>query len=91
MNKALRVGTAIVLALAVAGCGKALKEENAQLKEQMTQMTEMNNMLTTEKTSLETQVAEMTAKIAGLETEKTALSEQLAAKIRARPAPKKKG
>ena len=57
MNKVMRVGTAIVLALALTGCGKAAKEENARLTEQVTQLTELNNTLTTEKTSLETQVA----------------------------------
>ncbi len=90
MNKAVKVGAAIVLALAITGCGKELKEQNAKLTEQVTQFTEMNATLTTEKTTLEQQVGELTAKVAGLEAEKASLAEQLAAKTKARPTPKKK-
>lgn len=90
MNKALKVGAAIVVAIALTGCGKALKEENARLTEQVTLMTEQNSSLTGEKGSLEAQVAELSAKVTGLEAENGQLKEQLAAKIKARPGPAKK-
>lgn len=90
MKKATIYATAIVLSLALTGCGKALKEENAQLKEQVTQLTELNNSLTAEKQNLETQLADMTVKVSGLEAEMTTIKEQRDAKMKARPVPGKK-
>lgn len=85
------VVAAMVVAIAVAGCGKEIKEQNLRLTEQVAQFTELNNSLTAKNQALEAQVTEMSAKIQTIQNENILLKEQMAAKIKARPVPKKRG
>ncbi len=72
----------------LAGCGKALEEENARLKEQVAQLTELNGALTSEKQSLDIQIQDLTERVRGLEAQNATISAELAAKQH--PAPSKK-
>jgi predicted nuclease with TOPRIM domain len=97
MRMTTMAGLALLVALALAGCGQDIKKENEQLKAQVAALQKENVALKGEGTSLRADAEAMKKQLAELTKEKTGLEEQvktlqatLAAKPSATPPQKPK-
>jgi predicted nuclease with TOPRIM domain len=89
MRMTTMAGLALLVALALAGCGQDIKKENEQLKAQVAALQKENVALKGEGTSLRADAEAMKKQLAELTKEKTGLA-TLAAKPSATPPQKPK-
>jgi len=70
-------GLALVVAVAVAGCGQEIKQENEQLKAQVATQQKENVVLKGENTALKADVEAVKKQVADLTQEKQTLEEKV--------------
>lgn len=83
MKKIGTFGIVLAAMLFVSGCGQQLKQENEQLKGQVSTLTEENNSLKNKVASLEKEAADLKTQNANLTAEKDALKKELESKSKA--------
>lgn len=88
MRKIGLLSMVFAAALFMSGCGQQLKQENEQLKGQVSTITEENNTLKNKVATLEKQVEDLNTQVANLTAERDAAKKELEAK--AKPAAKSK-
>ncbi|MBI5643024.1 MAG: hypothetical protein HY954_06085 [Deltaproteobacteria bacterium] len=79
------------LLLFVSGCGQQLKQENEQLKGQISTLTEENNTLKNQVASIQKEAEDLKAQVASISAERDAAKKELEAKSKPAAKPAKKG
>jgi septal ring factor EnvC (AmiA/AmiB activator) len=77
MKKLSFLGLALAVLLVTTGCGQKIKQENEQLKAQVSAITAENNSLKTQVATLQKEGEDFRAQIAGLTAELDTTKQQL--------------